>query len=184
MCNDLYDEYEKHCIRIQEKYNRNLPFQDALFDRWERAKKLGFGEGSNIYNSAFVYGDVLIGKNVWIGPNVILDGSAAQLIIGDGCTISAGVHIYTHDNVMKTLTGGVSNLEIGSVKIGTKTYIGSQSIVNKGVEIGDMSVIGANSFVNTNIKSKEVFAGTPAKQIGYVSEQNGNINLVYTKCSK
>ena len=28
---------------------RSLPFADGLFDRWERARRLGFGEGASIY---------------------------------------------------------------------------------------------------------------------------------------
>src|SRR5918995_4809474 len=85
------------------RFDRDLPLQDLLGDRWERARQLGFGEGSSIYASAYVYGDVRVGSGTWIGPNVILDGSGG-LRIGSGCDVSAGVQIYSHDTVERVLT--------------------------------------------------------------------------------
>jgi hypothetical protein len=43
---------------LKSKYSRSLPFADGLFDRWERAKRLGFGEGASIYDSACVFGEI------------------------------------------------------------------------------------------------------------------------------
>lgn len=177
----LEEVYALRNKELQEKYQRDLPFQDAIFDRWERAAKLGFGEGSSIYNSAFVFGDVKIGKNVWIGPYVILDGSAGELKIGDGCNIASGTQIYTHDTILRTLTGGKAPIRGGNVSIGRNTYIGSQSIINLGVSIGLECVVGANSFVNKSIPDQKIFAGTPAKCIGHVVHENDEIVLKYEK---
>ena len=82
----------------KKKFNRVLPFGDYFSDRWEKAKYLGFGEGSSVYDNVVVIGNVKVGKNTWIGPNVILDGSGG-LEIGSNCSISAGVQIYSHDSV-------------------------------------------------------------------------------------
>ena len=60
--------YEAGDERLRRDHQRSLPFQDALSDRWERARRLGFGEGSSIYNSAAVFGDVRVGRKTWIGP--------------------------------------------------------------------------------------------------------------------
>ncbi len=78
---------------INEKWQRTLPFGDYIVDRWKKAECLGFGEGSTIYDSSLVFGDVKVGKNTWIGPFTILDGSGG-LEIGSNCSISAGVQIY------------------------------------------------------------------------------------------
>ena len=173
--------YDMQNGEIKKKYDRSLPFQDTMFDRWERAKELGFGEGSNIYNSAFVFGNVKVGRGVWVGPYTILDGSAGELVIEDGCSISSGVHIYTHDTVISTLSGGKNAKVGGNVSIGGNTYIGSQSIINCGVSIGEQCVVAANSFVNKSIKDRSIFAGTPAKQIGSVVVENDEIRLEYAK---
>src|SRR6476620_9274623 len=78
---------------LRARYSRSLPMQDAFDDRWERARKLGFGEGASIYNSAGVFGTVTVGAKTGIGPYVVLDGSGG-LSIGSTCSISCGVHIY------------------------------------------------------------------------------------------
>ena len=33
----------------RDRWNRDLPLDEQFSDRWERARDLGFGEGSNIY---------------------------------------------------------------------------------------------------------------------------------------
>ena len=48
-----------------------MPVGDYLVDRWEKARELGFGKGASIYDSAIVIGDVKVGEESWIGPNVI-----------------------------------------------------------------------------------------------------------------
>jgi len=162
----------------REHLNRSLPFADLLFDRWERAKKLGFGEGSSVYDSALILGQVVIGCNCWIGPSVILDGSGG-LQIGDYCTFSAGVQIYSHDNVKKTLTSGKEEIEHSNVIIGNNVYVGPNSIITRGVTIGDMTVIGAFSLINRNVPARSIVVGQPAKVVGTIVENEGNITLRY-----
>jgi acetyltransferase-like isoleucine patch superfamily enzyme len=152
---------------VQKQWNRSLPFADYLVDRWQKAKSLGFGEGTSIYDSSLVLGDVTIGKNTWIGPFTVLDGSAG-LTIGDHCSISAGVQIYTHDTVQWATSGGIAQPERAPVQIGSRCYIGPNTIISKGVTIGDGCVIGANSLVNRNIPSNTKAWGTPARCQGSV----------------
>ena len=53
---------------------------------------------SIVTKKILIIGDVKVGKNTWIGPNVVLDG-AAGLVIGEYVSISAGVQIYTLNTV-------------------------------------------------------------------------------------
>ena len=85
-------------LSMKDQFDRHVSIQDLLSDRWETAKFYGFGEGTSCYNNVLIIGDVKVGKNTWIGPNVILDGSGG-LQIGDYVSISAGVQIYTHHTV-------------------------------------------------------------------------------------
>ena len=68
LLNKLKNSFDGEFLK---QYNRSLPFADMLFDRWERAKLLGFGEGTSIYDSCVVLGNVKVGKNTWIGPNTL-----------------------------------------------------------------------------------------------------------------
>jgi len=153
---------------------------DLIVDRWERAKMLGFGEGTNIYDNSLVIGDVQVGKECWIGPNTILDGSGG-LKIGDFCTISAGVHIYTHDNVKQTLSSKQLPIERSSTTIGHNVYIGPQAVITKGIAIGNNVVISTFAFVNKNIPENTIVIGQPAKVIGKVNKIDNIIEFDYSK---
>ncbi len=143
---------------------RSLPFADVLFDRWERASVLGFGEGSSVYDSAHIFGDVKVGKNTWIGPFTILDGSGG-LTIGDNCSISASVQIYSHDSVEWAVSGGKEKYEYAATSIGNHCYIAPGCIVARGVSIGDGCIVGANSFVNKSFPAGSRIAGNPSREL-------------------
>ena len=128
---------------VDARFCRTLPFGDYVVDRWEKARELGFGAGTSIFDSALVLGDVKVGENTWIGPSTVLDGSGG-LSIGSFCSISAGVQIYTHDTMQWALTGGQAGPERAPVRIGDRCYIGPLTVIAKGVSIGDGCVIGAH----------------------------------------
>ena len=100
---------------MKKNFNRHVSIQDLLSDRWETASFYGFGEGTSCYNNVLIIGDVKVGKNTWIGPNVILDGSGG-LEIGDFVSISAGVHIYTHDTLDWSHSMGKKPIKTNSTK--------------------------------------------------------------------
>ncbi|MBL4733905.1 MAG: acyltransferase [Flavobacteriales bacterium] len=177
--NEICDLHKLIGEEINVQYKRSLPFADVLLDRWERARDLGFGEGSSIYDSSYVFGDVKVGVNTWIGQFTIIEGTGG-LTIGDYCTISSAVHIYTHDNIKKTLTRGKHPLEFGPVRIGDGVYIGPQSIIAKGVTIGNYSVIASNSFVKSDFPPNSIVAGNPAKLIGTVIISNDEVKFEYS----
>ncbi len=180
---ELQDLHADLFSAFKEQFDRSLPFNDEVFDRWERAKELGWGEGSSVYDSAFVFGEAIVGKNTWIGPFTIIDGSG-KLTIGDNCTISAGAHIYTHSNLKQTLSGGKVPIEREPVKIGSCTYIAPQCIIGMGITIGDHCVIAANSFVGESFPDYAIIAGNPAKQIGRVVINNDQISFDYSDQNK
>ena len=147
---------------MKMKHNRHVSIQDLFADRWETAKFYGFGEGTSCYNNVLIIGDVKVGKNTWIGPNVILDGSGG-LEIGDHVSISAGTQIYTHHTVEWSTSLGKKPIEKKSTKIGNGVYIGPNSVIQMGVTIGDQAVIGALSFVNKNVPQEPKFYGSQVK---------------------
>jgi acetyltransferase-like isoleucine patch superfamily enzyme len=146
----------------REQYHRHVSVGDLLTDRCEIARDYGFGEGTSCYDNVLILGDVTVGKNCWIGPNVILDGSGGGLSIGDYVDISAGVHIYTHNTVKRAISGGVAGVEYAPTQIGSRVYIGPQSVIEKGITIGDGVVIGAMSLVNRDVPSDFRVWGIPA----------------------
>jgi len=112
---------------------------------------LGFGKDTSIYHMSYVYGDVKVGENTWIGPFALLDGTGG-LEIGSNCSISAGVHIYTHDKVKWAISGGKEPYKYAPVKIGNNCFIGAGAIVLKGVTIEAGSVVPAGEVVRRDVK--------------------------------
>lgn len=147
-----------------EQWRRRVSFGDLITERADHASQYGFGEGTTCYDNVLILGDVKVGRNCWIGPNVILDGRGG-LTIGDHVTVSAGVHIYTHDTVEQTTSMGKAPMVLAPTTIGSGVYVGPNSIVQMGVSIGDRAVIGAMSFVNRDIPSGAKVWGIPARII-------------------
>jgi len=180
---ELYRNLKKlfHTLREEMKteHNRSTQITDLISDRWERANFLGFGDQTSIYDESLVIGDVVVGSGCWIGPYTILDGSGG-LEISDNVTVSSGAHIYTHDNIKKTLTSGLLDISYKSVKIMNNVYIGANSIINKGVTIGQFSIVAANSFVNRDVLANSIVGGTPAREICRVIIDEGRVHLDYS----
>jgi len=151
------------------KFQRRVPWGDLITERTENAKEYGFGEGTSCYDSAVILGDVRVGTNTWIGPNVVLDGLGGGLVIGDYCAISAGVQIYTHHTVRWCVTlGRAPKMETRPTVIGNGVYLGPNSVIGLGVTIGDCAVIGAMAYVDKDIPARSKAWGCPAAVVGTV----------------
>lgn len=173
--------YKKQRNEIKKKWDRVLPFNELISDRWEKAQFLNGLSGSSIYDNSYIFGKVSIGKNTWIGPYTILDGSGGKLSIGNFCSISSGVQIYTHNTVKWAVSGGKADYEKKSVRIGDNCYIGPYSVISMGSSIGKGSVIGTLSFVNTKIPPYSIAFGSPAKIVGKVKVNGKNVEFEYFK---
>jgi acetyltransferase-like isoleucine patch superfamily enzyme len=175
-----------HLIRFLLKYKKNrydrvVSLGDLFIDRAEKAKFLCFGEGTTIYDSSLVIGDVKVGRNTWIGPFTILDGSGG-LEIGDNCNIASGAQIYSHETVFWVLSGGRVEYTRAKTVIGDCCYIGPNTIVSKGVKIGNHCLIGANSLVTADLNDYSVATGSPCKKIGEVKiDEKGAVELLMNK---
>lgn len=150
---------------VRAESQRALPFGDHFVDRWEKARWLGWGTGSSVYDSSLIIGDVRVGAHTWVGPFTVLDGSGV-LEIGDHCSISAGVQLYTHDTVARSLSGGSAGVPRKPTRIGSRCYIGPNAVVAMGVTIGEGCVIGANSLVMDDVPAGMRAWGSPCRVIG------------------
>lgn len=163
---------------VKKKYDRYLPFNENLKSRWDRAREYGFGFNTSVYDNCYVFGDVTVGSDCWIGPNTILDGSGC-LKIGNFVTISMGCQVYSHNSIVKTLSSNREEIKKNATTIGNNVYLAPNCIINKGVKIGNFCVVANGSYVNKNINDYTIVAGNPAKEIGEVKFLNNKITLNY-----
>jgi acetyltransferase-like isoleucine patch superfamily enzyme len=153
---------------VHAKHRRSLPLADYVVDRWDKARELGFGEGTSVYDSVLVLGDVQVGRNTWIGPFVVLDGSGG-LTIGSNCSISAGVQVYSHDSVAWAVSGGDAPYRRAPTAIGDNCYIGPHTVIGRGVRIGEGCIVGAHSLVLDDIPPHSKAYGAPCRVAGPVT---------------
>ncbi len=125
---------------------------------------------------------ILIGDRTFIGSSTTIS-VAEQVSIGDYVLISWGVNIVDHNShaisfskrkndVLDWKKGKKDwlNVAISPVNIGNKVWIGSNSIILKGVTIGEGSIIGAGAVVTNDVPPWTIVAGNPARVIREIPE--------------
>lgn len=112
-------------------------------------------------------GKIVIGNNVGISNSALV--SMDSIIIEDDVKIGGNVKIYDNDFHSLKYERRIQNLDTDiahrPVCIKKGAFIGSHSIVLKGVTIGEKSIVGAGSVVTRDIPNGEIWAGNPAKYI-------------------
>ncbi len=129
-----------------------------------------------IHPNATVTGNVIIGKNVYIGPGAAIRGDWGQIIIEDGCNVQENctIHMFPGTTVvLKELAHIGHGAIIHGATIGKNAMIGMNSVVMDNVIIGDECIVGALSFVpaETTIEKRKVVVGNPAKIVKEVSDE-------------
>lgn len=166
--------------RTKDLYQRVNPWYEDVLP-WKERGDFCAGPGKNvtIYNSTTVSGDVEIGQDTWVGPFCSLDGGTVGLKIGRNCSISAACHILTHDTAKWALSMGRHPYEYARTEIGDGCFIGSSSIITKGVILGRSCLVGAGSVVTKSFDDNSIIAGVPAKKIGKVVFIDDEVHFEY-----
>jgi phenylacetic acid degradation protein len=127
-------------------------------------------ESSFIHPQACVTGNVIIGKNVYVGPGAALRGDWGAIIIEDGCNVQENCTIHMFPGVT-VLLKEAAHIGHGAVihgaEVGRNVLVGMNAVVMDNVVIGDNSIIGALAFVPEGmiIPDRKIVVGNPAKII-------------------
>lgn len=133
-------------------------------------------ESSFIHPQASVTGNVIIGKNVYIGPGASLRGDWGAIIIDDGCNVQENCTIHMFPGVTVHLKEGAHighGAIIHGAVIGRNSLVGMNSVIMDHALIGDECIIGALTFIKSTVQipARSVVAGNPGKIIREVSEE-------------
>lgn len=133
-------------------------------------------ESSFVHPQASVTGNVIIGKDVYIGPFAALRGDWGQIRIEDGCNIQENCTVHMFPGVTVHLQEGTHighGAVIHGATIGRNCLVGMNAVIMDNVVIGDESVIGALSFVKAGsvIEPRSLVVGNPAQRIKDVSDE-------------
>lgn len=135
-----------------------------------------------IHETAFVHplaavtGNVIISKDVYIGPGAAIRGDWGEIVIEDGCNVQENCTIHMFPGVTVYLRKG-AHIGHGAVvhgaEVGENSLIGMNAVLMDNVKIGKECIIGALTFVpaDTIIPDRKVVVGNPAKIVKEVSDE-------------
>jgi phenylacetic acid degradation protein len=132
-------------------------------------------ESSFIHPQAAVTGNVIIGKDVYIGPGAAIRGDWGKIVIEDGCNVQENctIHMFPGVTVLLKASAHIGHgAIIHGATIGRNCLIGMNTVIMDDVELGDECIVGALSFVKQGekIPERSLLAGNPAKIIKEVSD--------------
>jgi maltose O-acetyltransferase len=113
-------------------------------------KGIRFGYGHNLS----------VGDNVVVHDDVLLD-DRGKLTIGDGCSITEGTHVYSHDHDLVDQ----SDVSHYHTIIGDDVRLTYDVVVTAGCEIGENAMVGSRAIVTKDVPAHHVVVGTPARSI-------------------
>ncbi|GAB2838918.1 acyltransferase [Ferruginibacter profundus] len=133
-------------------------------------------ESSFIHPQAAVTGNVIIGKDCYIGPGAALRGDWGQIIIEDGCNVQENCTVHMFPGVTVLLKAGAHighGAVIHGATIGKNCLVGMNAVIMDNVVLGDECIVGALSFIKADeqFEARSVIVGNPAKKIKEVSDE-------------
>lgn len=129
-----------------------------------------------IHPQAAVTGQVVIGKDVYIGPGAALRGDWGKIVIKDGCNVQENCTIHMFPGVTVTLHEGAHvghGAIIHGATLGKNCLIGMNSVVMDNVEVGEGCIVGALAFLpeGMEVEPRKVVVGNPARVVKDVSDE-------------
>ena len=133
-------------------------------------------ESSFIHPLAAITGNVIIGKNCYVGPGAAIRGDWGKIIIEDGCNVQENciIHMFPGVTVLLKESAHIGHgAIIHGATIGKNCLVGMNAVIMDNVELGDECIIGALTFIKQDekIPARSLVAGNPGKIIKQVSDE-------------
>ena len=133
-------------------------------------------QSSFVHPQAAITGNVIIGKDCYIGPGAALRGDWGAIVMEDGCNIQENCIIHMFPGVTVFLKKG-AHIGHGAIihgsTIGLNCLVGMNSVLMDNVILGDECIVGALSFIKEGeiIPPRSLVAGNPAKIVKQVTDE-------------
>ncbi|MEO7363476.1 MAG: transferase hexapeptide repeat family protein [Gemmatimonadaceae bacterium] len=133
-------------------------------------------ESAFVHPSAAVTGNVIIGRDVYVGPGAAIRGDWGGIVIEDGCNVQENCTIHMFPGVTVVLEAAAHighGAIIHGARIGANSLIGMNAVVMDNAVVGAGCVVGALCFVPTGmvIPDRKVVVGNPAKIVKDVTDE-------------
>lgn len=129
-----------------------------------------------VHPQAAVTGNVIIGRDVYVGPGAALRGDWGEIIVNDGCNVQENCTIHMFPGVTVRLDEAAHighGAIIHGARIGRNCLVGMNAVVMDEVELGEGCIVGALSFLRAASvwPARKVIAGNPAKILKDVTDE-------------
>jgi phenylacetic acid degradation protein len=129
-----------------------------------------------VHPTATVIGNVVIGRDVYVGPGAVLRGDWGGVVIEDGCNVQETCVIHAFPGVVVRLEAGAHighGAVIHGARIGRNALIGMNAVVMDRAIVGAGCIVGALAFVPSDmqIPERKVAVGNPARVTRDVSDE-------------
>lgn len=133
-------------------------------------------KSSFVHPLAAVTGNVIIGKNCYIGPGAAIRGDWGQIILEDSVNVQENctIHMFPGKSITLKESAHVGHgAVIHGANLGKNCLIGMNTVIMDDAEIGDESIVSAMAFVKaeTKIPKRSLVVGNPAKIVKQVSDE-------------
>ena len=133
-------------------------------------------ESAFIHPNATVTGNVIIGRDVYVGPGAAIRGDWGGIVIEDGCNVQENctVHMFPGVTVLLEKSAHIGHgAVVHGARIGRNALIGMNAVVMDNAFVGAESIVGALCFVpaEMQIPERKVVVGNPAKIVKDVSDE-------------
>ena len=112
-------------------------------------------ESAFVHPNATVTGNVIIGRNVYVGPGAAIRGDWGGIEIEDGCNVqeSCTIHMFPGVTVVLERSAHVGHgAIIHGARIGENALIGMNAVIMDNAVVGAGSIVGALCFVPAEMK--------------------------------
>lgn len=142
-----------------------------------KGKSPQWGINCFIAENSTLVGDIVMGDNCSVWFNAVIRGDVNSVTIGNNVNIQDGVVI--HCTYLKAATSIGNNVSIGhnalvhGCTLKDNVLVGMGAIVMDHTVVEEFSIIAAGSVVleNTICESGFIYAGSPAKKVKAISEE-------------
>ena len=129
-----------------------------------------------VHPLATVTGNVVIGRDVYIGPGAALRGDWGGIVVEDGCNVQENCTVHMFPGITVVLEAGAHvghGAIVHGARIGRNALIGMNAVIMDEVVVGAGSIVGALCFVPAKmvIPERTVVVGNPAKVVKHVSDE-------------
>ncbi len=128
-----------------------------------------------VHPQAAVTGNVIIGRDVYIGPGAALRGDWGEIIISDGCNVQENCTIHMFPGVTVRLEEGAHighGAIIHGAHVGSNCLVGMNAVLMDNVVLGEGCIVGALAFLPADSiwEARKVIVGNPARVVKEVTD--------------